>query len=131
MQNRQNGFTLIELLIVIAIIGILAAVVVPTYGKYVTESRRVDGQITLQAAAQQMERCRTRSFSYDSCTPTPNPTISDSGHYSIAISTGTTPDDTTFQLTATPVVGGAQANDTDCNAMTIDESRDLQPAACW
>ena len=67
MQNRQNGFTLIELMIVIAIIGILAAVVVPTYGKYVTESRRVDGQITLQAVAQQMERCRTQTFTYVNC----------------------------------------------------------------
>ena len=131
MQNRQNGFTLIELLIVIAIIGILAAVVVPTYGKYVTESRRVDGQITLQAVAQQMERCRTQTFTYVNCPATTVTTVSESGHFNIAITAGSTTSATAFELTATPVVGGAQANDTDCNAMTIDEGRNLAPAACW
>jgi len=131
VQNRQNGFTLIELLIVIAIIGILAAVVVPTYGKYVTESRRVDGQITLQAVAQQMERCRTQNFTFAGCATAAGDTLSESGYYNIATTAGTTPDATTFELTATPVAGSSQANDTDCSAMTIDEGRNLQPAACW
>ena len=131
MQNRQNGFTLIELMIVIAIIGILAAVAVPAYSKYVTESRRVDGQVTLQAVAQQMERCRTQNFRYDGCSAATSTTPSDAGYYNIAITAGTTPDATTFELTATPVAGGSQANDIECNAMTIDESRNLLPAACW
>lgn len=62
---REAGFTIIELMIVVAIIGLLAGIGVPSYKEYVNKSKRAEGKAALTAAAARLERY----YSLNNCYP--------------------------------------------------------------
>ncbi|HZW24789.1 MAG TPA: prepilin-type N-terminal cleavage/methylation domain-containing protein [Gallionella sp.] len=57
MKNVQKGFTLIELMIVVAIIGILAAVAIPAYSDYTKKAKFTEVVQATQAVKTAVEIC--------------------------------------------------------------------------
>ncbi len=66
--RKGLGFTLIELMIVVAIVGILAAIAYPSYTRYVQNTREAEAQGQIMELATALEAYRAKNFSYDKAT---------------------------------------------------------------
>jgi type IV pilus assembly protein PilA len=77
-RPRRQGYTLLELMIVVAILGILAAVAIPSYMSYLQRSRTAEAVTFLAEIRQRQEAYRAEFGQYCSVSAAPGSTI-DSG----------------------------------------------------
>lgn len=95
----NRGFTLIEVMIVVAIVGILAAIALPSYSEYLRRGYRAEARAALLQANQWMERASTATGTYPLAASFPvSLTKVPSDRYAIAAASA---DGRTFTLTAT------------------------------
>lgn len=116
-SKAPSGFTLIELMVVVAIIGILAAIAYPSYTQYVIRSKRTDAQAIMMENAQFLERYFTTNGTYaGAALPTTQSPKNGTANYNLTLPVLTA---TTYTIRAAPT---GSFSDPLCGVLTVDQT---------
>ena len=117
MKKRNDGFTLIELMIVVAIIGILAAIAIPNFLNYQCKSKQSEAKQALKAYATGVETYMAENDIYPTSLNNADVAVRE-GRYSVAIS-GISNSSRRWLLTATGTLSGQ------ADVWTLDQNGSL------
>jgi type IV pilus assembly protein PilE len=129
--GSHAGFTLIELMIVVAIIGIIAAIAYPSYISQVVTTKRSAATACLSEQASYMERFYTTNLRYDKDQGGSDNPLSDGTLELDCMTANQTGDDYTYSInplsrsnyTLNAAPKGAQATrDSACGTVTLDQN---------
>ncbi len=121
-QHCNQGFTLIELMVTVAIVGILAAIAIPSYTRYVVKAKRSAAESFIVSVANKQEQYILDARQYANSLVTLNMTVPTdvTGNYNITITNvGTAPPTYTINAEA---IGEQAVNDTLCGTLSVDQA---------
>lgn len=141
-MHYSKGFTLIELMIVVAIVGILAALAWPNYMDYVRRSNRAEAKTEMLVLAQRLQKCYSTYKRYDDPPGDDSCAVFDSldggsyvtagrAFYKVKIEPLAPAEQRDSFILTAEADKAPQTEDAGCETITLTHTGEKEPVECW